>query len=112
MSGCGKPVLAAGGTARPTSTRWPPRSFCNPFSTPTAMPKLDAEVLFHALAESMRPFVTKDTALVGIHTGGVWLAQRLHVSLMLLAPIPALHCATFPFGSMYTGAYYYFAVNM
>lgn len=48
---------------------------------------LDAEALCHALAESMRPHVSPDTALVGIHTGGVWLAQRLHASLGLTQPL-------------------------
>lgn len=54
------------------------------------MPKLDAEALCHALAESMRPFVTADTALVGIHTGGVWLAQRLHDALNLTQPLGSI----------------------
>ena len=30
--------------------------------------------MLHALVEQMRPNMTADTALVGIHTGGVWLA--------------------------------------
>jgi pyrimidine operon attenuation protein/uracil phosphoribosyltransferase len=51
------------------------------------MPKLDAEALCRALAEAMRPHVTPDTALVGIHTGGVWLAQRLHHALNLTQPL-------------------------
>jgi pyrimidine operon attenuation protein/uracil phosphoribosyltransferase len=43
----------------------------------------DAEALLTTLTARMRPAVTPDTALVGIHTGGVWLAQRLHASLGL-----------------------------
>ena len=54
------------------------------------MPKLDPEALCHALAESMRPFVTPDTALVGIHTGGVWLAQRLHDALNIAQPLGSI----------------------
>jgi pyrimidine operon attenuation protein / uracil phosphoribosyltransferase len=54
------------------------------------MPKLDPEALCHALAESMRAFVTPDTALVGIHTGGVWLAQRLHDVLNLTQPLGSI----------------------
>jgi pyrimidine operon attenuation protein / uracil phosphoribosyltransferase len=57
------------------------------------MPKIDAEALCHALAESMRPFVTPDTALVGIHTGGVWLAQRLHDALDLTQPLGSIDVA-------------------
>ncbi|NMG45745.1 bifunctional pyr operon transcriptional regulator/uracil phosphoribosyltransferase PyrR [Aromatoleum toluvorans] len=50
------------------------------------MQKLDAEALFQTLVEQMRPHVTPDTALVGIHTGGVWLAERLHRALGLTLP--------------------------
>lgn len=50
------------------------------------MQKLDAEALFQTLVEQMRPHVTPDTALVGIHTGGVWLAERLHRTLGLKQP--------------------------
>ena len=46
-------------------------------------PLPDAEDLLARLAESMRASVTPDTALIGIHTGGVWLAHRLHKALAL-----------------------------
>jgi pyrimidine operon attenuation protein/uracil phosphoribosyltransferase len=47
----------------------------------------DAEALCAALAEAMRPQVdAAATALVGIHTGGVWVAQRLHAALGLRIP--------------------------
>jgi len=47
----------------------------------------DAEDLLARLAERMRANVTPDTALIGIHTGGVWLAQRLHKALALKQPL-------------------------
>lgn len=47
----------------------------------------DAEQLCQTLVESLRPHVTPDTALVGIHTGGVWLAQRLHATLHISQPL-------------------------
>jgi pyrimidine operon attenuation protein/uracil phosphoribosyltransferase len=47
----------------------------------------DAEDLLARLAERMRASVTPDMALVGIHTGGVWLAQRLHKRLALNKPL-------------------------
>jgi len=47
----------------------------------------DAEDLLSRLTERMRASVTPDTALVGIHTGGVWLAQRLHKRLALRQPL-------------------------
>ena len=50
----------------------------------------DAEQLLADLAAQMRPHVTPDTALVGLHTGGVWLAQRLHALLGLTQPAGSL----------------------
>ncbi len=47
----------------------------------------DAEALLNQLAERMRPQVSADTALIGIHTGGVWLAERLHRALGLKQPL-------------------------
>lgn len=47
----------------------------------------DAEALLTQLVERMRPEVTRDTALIGIHTGGVWLAERLHQALGLRHPL-------------------------
>jgi pyrimidine operon attenuation protein/uracil phosphoribosyltransferase len=38
----------------------------------------------------MRPAVGPDTGLVGIHTGGVWLAERLHQALGLRLPLGTL----------------------
>lgn len=50
----------------------------------------DAEHLLVVLADQIRPQVGADTALVGLHTGGVWLAQRLHALLGLAQPIGSL----------------------
>lgn len=50
----------------------------------------DAERLCTALADSMRPEVHPDTALIGIHTGGVWVAERLHAALGLKTPLGSL----------------------
>lgn len=47
----------------------------------------DAEDLLAQLAERMRASVTPETALIGIYTGGVWLAQRLHKALALSKPL-------------------------
>jgi len=46
----------------------------------------DAETLLSTLAEAMRPRIAEGAALVGVHTGGVWLAERLHAMLGLTAP--------------------------
>ena len=53
-------------------------------------PLPDAEQLLQALIARMRPDVGPDTGLVGIHTGGVWLAERLHDALGLAIPCGAL----------------------
>ncbi len=50
----------------------------------------DAESLCAALAERLRPDLQPDTALVGIHTGGVWVAERLHAALDLKTPLGRL----------------------
>ncbi len=50
----------------------------------------DAEQLCAALADSLRPGLHPDTALVGIHTGGVWVAERLHAALGLKTPLGRL----------------------
>ena len=50
----------------------------------------DAEVLCEELARKLRPAVTASTALVGIRTGGAWLAERLHRELALATPLGAL----------------------
>lgn len=38
----------------------------------------DAEVLLQHMAQQLKPFITERSALVGIYTGGVWLAEKLH----------------------------------
>lgn len=37
----------------------------------------DAEELLQTLADKLRPLIRDDTALVGIHSGGAWLVERL-----------------------------------
>ena len=50
----------------------------------------EAEELLTALTARMRHDITADTAVVGIHTGGAWLAERLHKDLQLTLPLGAL----------------------
>lgn len=50
----------------------------------------DAEQLCATLADSLRPGLHPDTALVGIHTGGVWVAERLHAALGLKTPLGSI----------------------
>jgi pyrimidine operon attenuation protein/uracil phosphoribosyltransferase len=37
----------------------------------------DAEILLTTLAGKLKPLIRQETALVGIHSGGAWLAERL-----------------------------------
>jgi pyrimidine operon attenuation protein/uracil phosphoribosyltransferase len=41
----------------------------------------DAEQLLARLADSIRPLLGNNVALVGIHSGGAWLAERLQAML-------------------------------
>ncbi len=41
----------------------------------------DAEQLLATLADHIRPLLGENTALVGIHSGGAWLAERLQTLL-------------------------------
>ena len=53
----------------------------------------EAEALLQALAAQLRPAVTPRTALVGIHTGGVWVARRLHEVLGVQTPLGTIDIA-------------------
>ena len=50
----------------------------------------DPEALVRAMAEAMRGTIAKDAALVGIYTGGAWVAERLHRALGIAAPLGLL----------------------
>ncbi|MCX7178450.1 MAG: bifunctional pyr operon transcriptional regulator/uracil phosphoribosyltransferase PyrR [Proteobacteria bacterium] len=52
------------------------------------LPKADA--LLAALVDVMRPQDGPTMALVGIHTGGVWLAEQLHAALKLTIPLGSI----------------------
>lgn len=54
------------------------------------MPLPDAEALLRELIGQMRPHVSEQTGLVGIHTGGAWLAERLHSDLKVKCPLGSL----------------------
>lgn len=50
----------------------------------------DAEKLAQKLADQIKPRLTGGTALVGIHTGGVWLAEKLQSLLGQHIPLGTL----------------------
>ncbi len=50
----------------------------------------DAETVFKSLAQKIQSDGCKDFAIIGIHTGGVWLAERLHRELAVTKPLGIL----------------------
>lgn len=50
----------------------------------------DATTLCEELAALIRPHLRADTALVGIHSGGVWVAERLHQLLGIKEPLGSI----------------------
>jgi len=50
----------------------------------------DVETLIASLIDQLRPIVTNETGMIGIVTGGAWLAERLHRDLGLAVPLGRL----------------------
>jgi pyrimidine operon attenuation protein/uracil phosphoribosyltransferase len=53
----------------------------------------DAEKLCEQLAAELRPLVGPKSAMVGLYTGGAWLAERLHALLGMKAPLGLMDIA-------------------
>jgi len=53
----------------------------------------DAEALCARLAEDIRPHVVPGMAMIGLYTGGAWLAERLHPLLGLDTPLGLMDIA-------------------
>ena len=53
----------------------------------------DAEALCARLAVELRERIGPASAMVGIHTGGAWVAERLHAALGLKEPLGLLDIA-------------------
>lgn len=54
----------------------------------TDLPNFDT--LYAALLLQLRPLDTSNTLVVGIHTGGYWLAEQVHTDLGFVQPLAAL----------------------
>ena len=61
-------------------------------SQPNAL-ATDAEALYADLLAKVRPVITPETQLLGVTSGGVWLAERLHKDLGLTQPIGVISSA-------------------
>ena len=55
---------------------------------PASLP--DVDPLIAQLAGAIAPALTPETVIVGIHTGGVWVAERLHALLGCKQPLGTL----------------------
>src|SRR5215510_12033660 len=53
----------------------------------------DAEALLTQLAAELKPPVRPSTAMIGLHTGGTWVAERLHPMLGLATPLGLMDIA-------------------
>ncbi len=53
----------------------------------------EAEKLCQQLARELKPIVGSKTAMVGIYTGGAWLAERLHKLLAIEKPLGLMDIA-------------------
>ncbi len=50
----------------------------------------DAESLCDTLRHQMAPAVSPATVMIGVHTGGAWIAAKLHKALGLTTPLGTL----------------------
>jgi len=53
----------------------------------------DAEALLPRLADDLRTRAAPDAAMIGLYTGGAWLAERLHAMLGLQTPLGLMDIA-------------------
>ncbi len=53
----------------------------------------DAEALCKDLARELKPLVGAKTAMIGLYTGGAWLAERLHPLLGMKTPLGLMDVA-------------------
>ena len=62
-------------------------------SAPQASLQLDAEQLYTVLKQGVQRLVHPDTALIGVWSGGAWLAERLQPDLGLSTPVGRISSA-------------------
>src|SRR5713101_513673 len=80
-------VFAASSTSR--SIRWPRNSS----SSNTFMKLPEAEQLCAQLVSELKARIGPQTAMIGLYTGGAWLAERLHAMLRLPEPLGLMDIA-------------------
>ncbi|HKX37277.1 MAG TPA: bifunctional pyr operon transcriptional regulator/uracil phosphoribosyltransferase PyrR, partial [Burkholderiales bacterium] len=55
----------------------------------------EAEKLCEQLAAELKPRIGPKTAMVGLYTGGAWLAERLHGMLGMNSPLGLMDIALY-----------------
>jgi pyrimidine operon attenuation protein/uracil phosphoribosyltransferase len=58
--------------------------------TTRVIPAEDVARILDAMAEQLRPALERRPIMIGIHTGGVWVADQLHRRLQLDEPVGTL----------------------
>lgn len=51
---------------------------------------IDIEAAMTRMAEQLRPLLKRRPLMIGVHTGGAWIAERLHQQLDLKEPLGTL----------------------
>lgn len=51
---------------------------------------VDIDAAMTRMVEQLRPMLKRDPLMVGVHTGGVWVAERLHQLLEFKEPLGTL----------------------
>lgn len=54
------------------------------------MSQIDVDATLSAITDQLRPLLDKNPVMIGIHSGGAWIAERLHKQLGLNEPIGTL----------------------
>ena len=54
------------------------------------MTAVDVEAALARMVEQLQPMLKRQPLMIGIHTGGVWVAERLHRDLGLMEPLGTL----------------------
>ncbi len=53
-------------------------------------PDLDVSQLLATMETGLQPYLSRDPIMIGIHTGGVWVAESLHKALQFEDPLGTL----------------------
>lgn len=59
-------------------------------STKMDTPDLNINQLLKTMETGLQPYLSRDPIMIGIHTGGVWIATSLHAALQLKEPLGTL----------------------